>query len=230
MYNINLKQIAHIENDFHEKFGIPRQSGIFTDTLESRIVFENEFRNPDYIRGIEDFSHLWLIWCFSECIRENVSPTVRPPKLGGNKRIGVFATRAPYRPNPIGLSCVELVRIEETDRGRILIVSGADLINNTPINDIKPYLPFSDSKPEAIGGFTEETQKKTVGVVFPDELLSSIPKSKHEGILAVLKQDPRPGYHNDGQRIYGMRFSDYNIRFRVEDSVLTVVDVTTQTD
>ncbi len=227
MYDIKLKQIAHIENDFHEKFGIPRQSGIFTNTLESYIVFEEDYRNPDFIRGIQDFSHLWLIWCFSESIRENVSPTVRPPKLGGNKRVGVFATRAPYRPNPLGLSCVELLRVEETlNNGRVLVVSGADLINNTPIYDIKPYLPFSDCKIDATGGFTQETKDKTVDVVFPDELISLIPKQKHKGIIAILAQDPRPGYHDDANRIYGMRFSHFNIKFTVENDVLTVVDVT----
>ena len=220
-----MKIIATIHTDFKEKFGIPRQSGI-ADELESKIVFEPEYRVREAIRGIEDFSHLWLIWQFSEAIRETWSPTVRPPRLGGNKRVGVFATRAPYRPNPIGLSSVRLLRVEHTeDEGDVLIVSGADLLDGTPIYDIKPYLAYTDSHENAIGGFADPVREYSLKVIFCKELLSKIPISKQNALVKILEHDPRPSYQNDPDREYGFRFSDYEIFFKVEADTLTVTRV-----
>ena len=220
-----MRVIARMRSDFAEKFGIPRQSGLVS-ALRSAVVFEPEFRNPDALRGIGDFSHLWLIWEFSEAIRENWSPTVRPPRLGGNERVGVFATRSPYRPNPIGLSCVRLEEVrQEPALGTILIVSGADLMDGTPIYDIKPYIPYADAYPEARGGFAQDAPKPTLTVDFPPELLARVPADRLEALCAVLALDPRPSYQNDPTRIYGMHFADRNIRFTVKDNTLTVCGV-----
>ena len=219
-----MKIIARIHTDFKEKFGIPRQSGIASE-LEAKIVFEPEYRVSEALRGIEGYSHLWLIWQFSEAIREDWSPTVRPPRLGGNKRMGVFATRSPYRPNPIGLSSVKLDRIEKNDEGDILIVKGADLLDGTPIYDIKPYLPFTDSHPDAIGGFAEPVKEYALNVEFCKELLSKICISKQNALIKILEHDPRPSYQDDREREYGMLFSDYEIFFKVCGDTLTVTRV-----
>ena len=220
-----MKIIARIHSDFKEKFGIPRQSGI-ADELTARIVFEPEYRVSEALRGIDGYSHLWLIWQFSEAVREDWSPTVRPPRLGGNKRMGVFSTRSPYRPNPIGLSSVKLVGIEHTkSEGDVLIVSGADLLDGTPIYDIKPYLPFTDSHPQAVAGFSEPVREYALNVDFCKELLSKIEFSKQNALIKILEHDPRPSYQDDPEREYGMRFADYEIFFRVLDDTLTVTRV-----
>ena len=220
-----MKIIARIHTDFKEKFGIPRQSGIANE-LEAKIVFEPEYRVREAIRGIEDFSHLWLIWQFSEAVREDWSPTVRPPRLGGNKRVGVFATRSPFRPNPIGLSSVELVRVERReDEGDVLIVRGADLLDGTPIYDIKPYLAYTDSHQNAVGGFADPVREYGLKVVFCKELLTKIPVSKQNALIKILEHDPRPSYQNDAQREYGFKFSDFEIFFKVEGDILTVTGV-----
>ncbi len=220
-----MKIIARIESDFKEKFGIPRQSGI-ADKLEARIVFEPEYRVREAIRGLDGYSHVWLIWQFSESVRESWSPTVRPPRLGGNKRMGVFATRSPYRPNPIGLSSVKLLRIEHTNEfGDVLVVSGADLLDGTPIYDIKPYLSFTDSHPDAIGGFAEPVKNYSLKVNICKELLVKIKESKREALIKILEHDPRPSYQDDPEREYGFRFSDYEIFFKVSDDALTVTRV-----
>ena len=216
--------IAHIHTDFSSKFGIPRQSGL-VDELEATIIFEPEYRNPDALRGIEEYSHLWLLWQFSECIDKEWTPTVRPPRLGGNKRMGVFATRSPFRPNPIGLSCVKLLGVEKTKKhGCILRVAGADLLDGTPIYDIKPYLPYVDSHPEASNGFALNEKEGRLTVEFPEDLLKRIPSNKQAALKAILAQDPRPGYQDDAERIYGIEFAGFDIRFSVRDSVLTVVE------
>lgn len=222
---ITLKTIAHIHSDFLTKFGIPRQSGLVKD-LHATIVFEPEYRNPDALRGIEGFSHLWLIWEFSESVRENWSPTVRPPRLGGNTRVGVFATRSPFRPNPIGLSSVKLEGVEHnTKDGTILHVSGADLLDGTPIYDIKPYLAFTDSHTDAVGGFSDDHIDDRIEVEFPDGFLSIIPEKSRAGLLGVLSGDPRPSYQDDPDRVYGLDFAGYNIEFTVRDGKLTVCGV-----
>lgn len=219
-----LRVIARMESDFPDKFGIPRQSGL--TSLTSRIVFEPEFRDPNALRGIEGWSHLWILWIFSEAVRPGWSPTVRPPRLGGNERVGVFATRSPFRPNNIGLSSVKLERVEHTENeGDVLIVSGADLMDGTPIIDIKPYVPYADAHPEASGGFAAEKFGKKLKVVFPEELLSRVEPGKREGLKDLLAEDPRPAVQDDPERVYGMRFSDVEIKFVVSDGVLTVVDV-----
>lgn len=221
----SMKVIAHIHTDFTEKFGIPRQSGLI-DSLKGTIIFEPEYRKPDALRGLEEFSHIWLIWEFSESVRDIWSPTVRPPRLGGNKRMGVFATRSPFRPNAIGLSCVKMDNIEQhPEFGPILHVSGADLMNNTPIYDIKPYLSYADSYPEAVGGYTESLEDYILEVDFPEELLLLIPENKREAIKEVLAHDPRPSYQNDSNRIYGFEFAGFNIRFTVNGKVLSVCEV-----
>lgn len=222
---MELKVIARIHTDFPTKFGIPRQSGL--TELESAIVFEPEYRNPEALRGLEGYSHLWLIWEFSEAKREKWSPTVRPPRLGGNKRMGVFATRSPFRPNSIGLSCVKLLRIEDSKNGKVLIVSGADMMDGTPIFDIKPYLPFADSHPEAEDGFAGKKFGENLELIFPNELLELIPDNKREALCEILRQDPRPHYINDPERLFGFAFSGFEIRFSVEDSTLTVREVET---
>jgi tRNA-Thr(GGU) m(6)t(6)A37 methyltransferase TsaA len=219
-----VKIIARIRTDFKEKFGIPRQSGI-ADELEAKIVFEPEYRVSEALRGIDGYSHLWLIWQFSEAVREDWSPTVRPPRLGGNKRMGVFATRSPYRPNPIGLSSVRLDRVEKTDEGDVLIVRGADLLDGTPIYDIKPYLAFTDSHADAVGGFADPVKEYALKVVFCKELLSKVHISKQNALLKILEHDPRPSYQDDPEREYGMLFSDYEIFFKVAGDTLTVAKV-----
>lgn len=221
-----MKIIARIKNDFKEKFGIPRQSGL-ADTLVSRIIFEPEYRVKEALRGIKGYSHLWLLWEFSEAKCKKWSPTVRPPRLGGNKRMGVFATRSPYRPNPIGLSSVKLLGIEESrELGAVLVVCGADLLDGTPIYDIKPYLAFTDSHPDAIGGFAEEVMEDKLSVEISEELLSRVGKEKRKGLLTILKGDPRPSYQNDPERIYGMKFAEYEVFFKVSDCKLTVTNIT----
>lgn len=217
-----MKIIARIENDYTEKFGVPRQSGLTEDVL-SRIVFLPEYRVKEAFRGIEEYSHLWLIWGFSENADKPWSPTVRPPKLGGNIRKGVFATRSPFRPNPIGLSAVKLVRVDpEAEDGAILTVSGADLMNGTPIYDIKPYLPYADSHPEAQGSFGEAIKDVRLTVVIPESILARIPEDKQAGLRESLALDPRPGYQHDDAREYGIAYGGFNIRFIVSGEVLTV--------
>ena len=215
--------VARIRTGFPEKFSVPRQSGLVE--TEGIIVFEPGYRNEDALRGIEQYSHLWLIWDFSENHREDWSPTVRPPKLGGNKRVGVFATRSPFRPNPIGLSSVRLKAVKKTEDGTVLVVSGADLIDNTPIYDIKPYLPYTDCHTDAVGGFADAFVDYSLDVVISDDLLALIPAEKHKALIGVLAQDPRPSYHDDPTRVYGITFGMQNIKFRVNDTILTVVDV-----
>lgn len=223
--NLSVQVIAHIENDFGTKFGLPRQSGL-VEEVGSVIVFEPAFRDPAAFRGLEDYSHLWLIWQFSASHEKNYSATVRPPRLGGNRRMGVFATRSPYRPNPIGLSSVKLEKIVFDDlRGPLLYVRGADLMNGTPILDVKPYLPFTDSHPEAGGGFAASIDEYRLEVDFPEALLKKIPGEKREALLGVLAEDPRPAYHEDPERVYGFSFGNAGIRFRVAEGILTVVDV-----
>ncbi len=220
-----MKMIARIQSAFPEKFGIPRQSGL-VEELQARIVFEPEYRNPDAVRGLEEFSHLWLIWEFSEAKRENWSPTVRPPRLGGNTRMGVFATRSPSRPNPIGLSSVKLVSFDlHTKDGPVLYVAGADLMDGTPILDVKPYLPYTDSHPDALGGFADPVRDHHLEVVFPEEWMAQVPQRLQEPVLGLLAQDPRPSYQNDPERIYGVAFGGYDFRFRVKDGVLTICEV-----
>lgn len=219
---IPMEIIATIRSDFPTKFGIPRQSGL-VEELRATVVFEPEYRNPDALRGLEDFSHLWLIWQFSEAVRDKWSPTVRPPRLGGNTRMGVFATRSPFRPNPIGLSCVRLEGIRrEPELGHVLEVSGADLMDGTPILDIKPYVPYADSHPRAAGGFAGPDGGPILEVRVPEELLSRVPLDKREALLGVLSHDPRPPYQQDPDRVYGLDFAGLNIRFSVQDQVLTV--------
>lgn len=222
---MNIEPIAKIYTDFKTKFGIPRQSRRVKE-LYAKIVFEKEFRNDECIRGIEQFSHLWLIWEFSENTDKKWSNTVRPPRLGGNKRVGVFATRSPFRPNSLGLSCVELIRVEDTaNDGKVLIVSGADIMNGTPIYDIKPYIPYSDCVKDAKGGFSSEMNDYKLEVVFSSELESLVAKDKINALKSVLSDDPRPSYQNDDERVYGFFFADYEIKFKVSANTLTVVDV-----
>ena len=221
-----MQVIARIRSDFSTKFGIPRQSGL-VDELEAAVVFEPEFRNPDAVRGLDGFSHLWLIWQFSAAVRDTWSPTVRPPRLGGNTRMGVFATRSPFRPNPIGLSCVRLARVEiSPELGPVIFVRGADLMDGTPIYDIKPYIPYADCRPEATGGFTDGAGDFLLRVSCPDELLEAVPQARRDALLAVLSHDPRPSYQSDPERVYGMSFAGCNVRFRVSGGALTVTDIT----
>ena len=220
-----MKIIAKIYTDFDEKFGIPRQSGI-ADELTARIVFEPEYRVSEALRGIDGYSHLWLIWQFSEAQRDSWSPTVRPPRLGGNKRVGVFATRSPYRPNPIGLSSVKLLSVLDTeDEGTVLIVSGADILSGTPIYDVKPYLAYTDSHPDAIGGFADAVRDYSLKVDIPSELLSVVPTDKRESLIAVLAHDPRPSYQDDPTREYGMSFAGLEVKFTVAADMLSVTDI-----
>ena len=219
-----IKPVAIIRTDFKEKFGIPRQSGR-CPSAKGKIIFEAEFSNADFIRGIEKFSHLWLIFGFSQCEREKICATVRPPRLGGNKRVGVFASRSPFRPNHIGLSCVKLERIEYTGEGPVLIVRGADLMDATPILDVKPYLPYADSRPDATGGFTDAISARVLRAEIPEELLRRVPEEKREPLREVLEQDPRPSYQDDPKRIYGFGFAGMEVRFRASNGVLTVLDI-----
>lgn len=219
-----MKIIAHIHTDFQTKFGVPRQAGLI-DELEGKIVFEPEYRVADALRGLEGFSHIWLIWDFSEAHRDEWSPTVRPPRLGGNQRMGVFATRSPFRPNPIGLSSLEISRIElNTSEGPVIYVKGADLMDGTPIYDIKPYLPFTDSHPEARGGFTDETRRQSeLTVVIPDAVAARFSPERLAALRAVLAHDPRPHYHDDPERVYGFEFAGENLHFRVAEHTLTLL-------
>lgn len=225
MEDIIIHPIARMHSDFATKFGIPRQSGLVPE-LRSTIVFEPEYRNNDALRGIEDFSHLWIIWQFSEAVRTEWSPTVRPPRLGGNTRMGVFATRSPFRPNNLGLSCVTLLGVEETaEFGTVLHVGGADLMDGTPIFDIKPYIPYSDCMPQATGGFTTNAPDFLLEVDFPENLLTLLPAQKREAAKALLSHDPRPSYQRKPGRVYGLSFAGFDIRFTVEEKLLTVVAV-----
>ena len=226
-----MKPIAKIYTDFKEKFGIPRQSGLATECI-GKIVFEPEYRNPDALRGIEGYSHLWLIWEFSEAVKEmrengkKWSPTVRPPRLGGNKKMGVFATRSPFRPNPIGLSSVRLLGVEQTkSEGVVLLVGGADILNGTPIYDVKPYLAYTDSHPDAVSGFADDVFDYKLQVDFPPELLALVSEEKRPSLITILEEDPRPSYKDDPEREYGMLFADSEVHFKVKDGVLTVTSV-----
>ena len=222
---VNIQVIARMHSDFATKFGIPRQSGL-VEELRSTIVFEPEFRNPDALRGIEDFSHLWIIWQFSEAVRQGWSPTVRPPRLGGNIRMGVFATRSPFRPNNLGLSSVKLLGVEHTSEfGTVLHVGGADLMDGTPIFDIKPYIPYGDCHTDATGGFTDTAGEFLLQVDFPPELLKILPVEKQAAAIGVLSHDPRPSYQRKPDRIYGLTFAGYDIRFHVKEDVLAVIEV-----
>ena len=219
-----IKVIARMRSDFKTKFGIPRQSGLVED-LTATVVFEPEYRNPDALRGMEGFSHLWLIWQCSENVRADCAPTVRPPRLGGNRRLGVFATRSPFRPNSIGLSCVKLLAVRrDPDLGPVIDVAGADLMDGTPIYDIKPYAPYADSHPEALGGFAS-TRPDVIPVDFPAPLLAKIPEEKRSALTGVLAHDPRPRYQTDEDRVYAMDFAGFTVRFQVRDGVLTVTEV-----
>lgn len=220
-----IRPIAHMHSDFTSKFGIPRQSGLVAE-LRSTIVFTPEFRNADALRGLEGYSHLWVIWQFSEAVREDWSPTVRPPRLGGNTRMGVFATRSPFRPNALGLSCVRLIGTEETtDMGTVVHVAGADLMDGTPIYDIKPYIPYADCHPDALGGFTDQADEFLLEVNFPAHLLTQLPSDKQEAAIGILSHDPRPSYQRSPERIYGLPFAGFDIRFQVENKTLTVLEV-----
>lgn len=220
-----MQVIAYIHTDFPTKFGIPRQSGII-DSLQGTIVFEPKYRNPEAVRGLEEFSHLWLIWEFSEAKRDTWSPTVRPPRLGGNVRKGVFATRSPFRPNPIGLSSVKLEKMEiDPKLGPVLHVSGADLMDGTPIYDIKPYIAYTDSHPEAISGFATKPAEHLLEVEFPEEMLQIVPETLRESLIAVLAHDPRPQYQDDPERVYGMAFGHLEVRFKVKDLQLIVLEI-----
>ena len=223
---MTLKDISHIHTAFPTKFGIPRQSGL-VDELRGEVVFTPEYRSADAVRGLEDFSHIWLVWQFSAAVRDTWSPTVRPPRLGGNTRMGVFATRSPFRPNPLGLSSVRLEGIEQRPGlGPVLLVRGADLMDGTPIYDIKPYIPYADCHPDAAQGFTGQTQRHTLEVVCPPELLAPVPEPDRAALLGVLANDPRPSYQHDPARIYGMEFGGVEVHFTVDGTVLTVADIT----
>ena len=225
MQEVSIRVIARMKSDFATKFGIPRQSGL-VEELRSTIIFEPEYRNSEALRGLEGFSHLWIIWQFSEAVRTEWSPTVRPPRLGGNTRMGVFATRSPFRPNNLGLSCVKLLGVEDTEEfGTVIHVGGADLMDGTPIFDIKPYIPYADSHPDALGGFTDTAGEFLLQVVFPEDLLAKLPKDKQEAAVQVLSHDPRPSYQRKPGRVYGLTFAGHDIRFTVEEEILTVVAV-----
>ena len=222
---MNVKIIARIYTEFDEKFGIPRQSGLVSETV-GKIVFEPEYRNPEALRGIEGYSHLWLIWQFSEAVREEWSPTVRPPRLGGNKRMGVFATRSPYRPNPIGLSSVRLIEVKQTkSEGVVLIVGGADLLSGTPIYDVKPYLAFTDSHPDAVGGFADGVMDYKIDVEFDSAVLKKLTENEQKKLVAILEQDPRPSYKADDERSYGMKYEGREITFKYENGKLLVTNI-----
>lgn len=222
---LTLVPIARIHTDFPDKFGVPRQSGL-CPALTAQLVFEEKFRRPEAVRGLEQFSHIWLIWEFSRALREDWSPTVRPPRLGGNRRIGVFATRSPFRPNALGLSCVRLEKVEtDTPHGPVLTVSGADLTDGTPIYDIKPYLPFVDSHPEAAGSYTDQTRTHLLSVSFAPGVLDRVPPEKQEALCQILAQDPRPSYQDDPARVYGVSFAGLEVKFRVEGDRLTVEEI-----
>ena len=222
---MTLKVIAHIHTAFPTKFGIPRQSGL-VDSLRGEVIFTPEYRNADAVRGLEDFSHIWLVWQFSGAVRDSWSPTVRPPRLGGNTRMGVFATRSPFRPNPLGLSSVKLEAIEHRpDVGPVLIVRGADLMDGTPIYDIKPYIPYADCHPDASEGFTGQTRMHLLQVEFPPDLLAQVSAADRDALTGVLASDPRPSYQHDPERVYGMEFAGLEVHFRVDGEVLTVTGI-----
>ncbi len=222
---MDVQPIAHICSDFSEKFGIPRQSGL-VEELTATVVFEPAYRDPSALRGLEGFSHLWLIWEFSQARRESWSPTVRPPRLGGNVRLGVFATRSPFRPNPLGLSCVRLLEIrQDREQGPVLVVAGADLMDGTPIYDVKPYLPYADCKPDAVGGFAARPKEADLAVDCSPALLDRVPEDKRAALLAVLAQDPRPQYQDDPERVYSMAFAGLEVKFRVAGERLTVTEI-----
>ncbi len=225
-----MKSIAHIRTDFPDKFGIPRQSGLIEELI-GKIIFEPEYRRPEAVRGLEEFSHIWLLWKFSGNRERQWTATVRPPRLGGNKRVGVFATRSPFRPNDIGLSCVRLLGIEEDKKqGMVLYVQGADLMDGTPIYDIKPYIPFTDCHPEATEGYTKETRTHRLKVDFPEKLLANYPPEKREAVIKILAQDPRPAYIQDSERVYGMSYAGFDVRFRVDGERLSVCDIKERAD
>ena len=225
MDSLSMTVVARIRSDFPTKFGIPRQSGL-VEALKASVIFEPEYRNPDALRGLEGFSYLWLIWQFSEAVRDGWSPTVRPPRLGGNTRMGVFATRSPFRPNPIGLSCVRLERVEQHPAlGPVLLVSGADLMDGTPILDIKPYLPYGDCHPDAVGGFASAPAGAVLEVEIPPSLLAQVPEDRREALIGVLAQDPRPHYQKDSDRVYGFGFAGLEVRFTVSEGHLTVREI-----
>ena len=220
-----IQVIARIHSDFSTKFGIPRQSGL-VEELRAQIVFEPEYRNGDAVRGLEEFSHIWLIWQFSQAVRTEWSPTVRPPRLGGNTRLGVFASRSPFRPNAMGLSSVRLERVEiHPTLGPVLHVAGADLMDGTPIYDIKPYVPYADAHPDAKGGFVDKVERKRLIVNCPEELLQQMPEEKRQALLGVLAEDPRPSYQADPERVYGMSFAGMEVKFSVAEDVLTVKEI-----
>lgn len=225
MENVNIQIIARMKSDFPTKFGIPRQSGLVQE-LRSTIIFEPEFRTADALRGLEDFSHLWIIWQFSEAVRQDWSPTIRPPRLGGNTRLGVFASRSPFRPNSLGLSSVKILGLEQTAKyGTVIHVAGADLMDGTPIFDIKPYIPYSDCHTDATGGFTDTADDYILDVVISQELLGIIPTEKHDAVKGILSHDPRPSYQRKPERIYGISFAGFNIRFQVQDKTLNVIEI-----
>ena len=225
MDQIIIRPIAKMQSDFPSKFGIPRQSGLVQE-LQSTIVFEPEFRNPDTLRGLEGYSHLWLIWQFSKAVTQDFRPTVRPPRLGGNERVGVFASRAPYRPNALALSCVKLLRVDyDAPDGPALIIGGVDMLSGTPVFDIKPYIPVADCHPEATQGYTKETREHALEVVIPDQLQALVPEGKLPSLIGVLKTDPRPGYEDDPAVTYGMAYAGLDVGFTVEKGVLTVTRI-----
>ena len=223
--SFEMRIIARVRSDFSTKFGVPRQSAL-AEELVSRLVFEPEFRDENALRGIEQFLHLWLIWMFSENAQAGWSPTVRPPRLGGNARVGVFASRSPFRPNPVGLSCVRLLDVErDANFGPVLLLGGADLMDGTPVFDVKPYIPYTDAHPDAEKGYTAQTILHALDVDFPEALLARVPEEKRNALISVLRQDPRPSYQNDPDRVYGFGFAGMEIRFRVMGNTLIVTDV-----
>ena len=225
MGRITIETIGYIENNYKEKFGIPRQSGL-SESVISKIVFDDEYKDPNYFKGIEEFSHIWLIWYFSDVNKKHIKPTVRPPKLGGNKRVGVFASRSPFRPNRIGISCVKLIKADYGYKKITLYVTGADLMDGTPIYDIKPYVKYADCRPHATCGYVDSLPERRLKVVIPSEISASVTdKTIMSSLVEVLSLDPRPSYHDDSSRIYGLSFGGYNVRFKVEDGVLTVVGI-----
>lgn len=226
MGKITIEPIGYIQNNYKEKFGIPRQSGL-AENFVSKIIFEEDYQDPDFFREIEKFTHLWLIWYFSDIDKNEIKPMVRPPKLGGNKRVGVFASRSPFRPNRIGISCVKLIQTEfNYKEGKSLFVLGADLMDGTPIIDIKPYLPYTDSRPDASNGFAFNDVNGLLKVICNDELLNKIPFDMVDGLFETLKHDPRPSYQNDSERVYGMSFGDMQVKFKVNNNELTIVEIT----
>lgn len=225
MGRITIEPIGYIKNDYKEKFGIPRQSGL-SETMISKIVFEDDYKAPCFFKGIEQFSHIWLIWYFSKINKKQIQPTVRPPKLGGNKRVGVFASRSPFRPNRLGLSCVKVIKTDFNNKdGKSIYVVGADLMDGTPIIDIKPYLPYTDSRPDASNGFAFDDTNGVLDVKCDDEILNKLPFDKIDGLIDTLKHDPRPAYQNDCERIYGMSYGEFQVKFKVNDKELEIIDI-----